>query len=468
MSKGFLRVKGTQIVDSDDESVNLRGTALGGWLNMENFLVGYSGNESGVRAAMLKVMGRDDYDFFFDRWLYHFFTEKDVTFLKSLKLNCLRLPFNHRHFEDDMNPRVLKETGFKHLDRVIRLCSENQIYTVLDMHTSPGGQNQDQHCDNNTSHAALWEYKDHQDRVVWLWEQIAHRYKDNPWIAGYNLLNEPADSEGTRVANLYTRLEKSIRAVDPQHMLFIDGNTYGMEFNAFHGILPNTIYSIHDYSMMAFSIGETYRGTPQQKQKLDQQLERKCQYQHHHSLPIWNGEFGVTWATPNDENPDAVNDCRQMLMLQQLRNYEKAGIPWSMWSYKDVALMGLMHPAPNSAYQQLIAPFLERKRRTQVDWTGASEAAEIENLINPLVKWIDSVSPTATKTYPLHWSTKQHIFRNVIQTFLASSFTNEFAELFREKTRDELEELAASWSFDGCVAHDQLVELLRNKAYIPE
>jgi aryl-phospho-beta-D-glucosidase BglC (GH1 family) len=36
-------------------------------------------------------------------------------------LNCIRIPFNYRHFEDDMNPRVLKESGFKHLDRVIDL-----------------------------------------------------------------------------------------------------------------------------------------------------------------------------------------------------------------------------------------------------------------------------------------------------------------------------------------------------------
>ena len=41
-----------------------------------------------------------------------------------------------------MNPRVLKQEGFKHLDRVIELCSKQGIYTVLDLHTAPGGQNQ--------------------------------------------------------------------------------------------------------------------------------------------------------------------------------------------------------------------------------------------------------------------------------------------------------------------------------------
>ena len=47
-----------------------------------------------------------------------------------------------------MNPRVLKKEGFKHLDRVIDLCAKHGIYTILDLHTAPGGQNPDWHSDN--------------------------------------------------------------------------------------------------------------------------------------------------------------------------------------------------------------------------------------------------------------------------------------------------------------------------------
>ena len=47
-----------------------------------------------------------------------------------------------------MNPRVLKESGFKHLDRVIDICSKHGIYTILDLHAAPGGQNTDWHSDH--------------------------------------------------------------------------------------------------------------------------------------------------------------------------------------------------------------------------------------------------------------------------------------------------------------------------------
>jgi hypothetical protein len=88
---------------------------------MENFITGFPGHESSHRAAMLSVLGKANYDYFFDKFLEYFFTEQDAKFCQRLGINCLRLPFNYRHFEDDMNPRVLKEEGFKHLDRVIDL-----------------------------------------------------------------------------------------------------------------------------------------------------------------------------------------------------------------------------------------------------------------------------------------------------------------------------------------------------------
>ena len=123
MATGILRTQGSKVVGEDGKSVILRGAALGGWMNMENFITGYPGHESEHRAAMKKVLGQENYEFFFDKWLEYFFTDADAVFFASLGLNALRLPFNYRHFEDDMNPRVLKEEGFKHLDRVIDLVS---------------------------------------------------------------------------------------------------------------------------------------------------------------------------------------------------------------------------------------------------------------------------------------------------------------------------------------------------------
>lgn len=47
-------------------------TAIGGHLNMENFITGYPGHESEVRDALKTVLGKDKYEFFFDRVGFRF------------------------------------------------------------------------------------------------------------------------------------------------------------------------------------------------------------------------------------------------------------------------------------------------------------------------------------------------------------------------------------------------------------
>lgn len=90
---------------------------------MENFMNGFPGREHQIRNALHKVLGPEKYEFFFDKFLEYFFTEQDAKFLSSLGFNCLRLPLNYHHFEDDMKPFVIKEDGFKHVDRVVELVS---------------------------------------------------------------------------------------------------------------------------------------------------------------------------------------------------------------------------------------------------------------------------------------------------------------------------------------------------------
>ncbi|GIC93545.1 glycoside hydrolase family 5 protein [Aspergillus udagawae] len=465
MATGILKVKGNKVVDSNGDEVLLRGAAIGGWMNMENFITGYPGHESQHRAAMRRVLGPEKYEFFFDKWLEYFFTEADAKFFAGLGLNCIRIPFNYRHFEDDMNPRVLKESGFKHLDRVIDLCAKEKIYTILDMHTAPGGQNGDWHSDNPTSYAAFWDFKDHQDRTIWLWEQIAARYKNNPWVAGYNPLNEPCDPEHVRLPAFYERVEKAIRAIDPDHILWLDGNTFAMEWKGFDKVLSNCVYAMHDYSSMGFPTGERYKGTPEQKEQVERQYLRKAEFMNTNGTAIWNGEFGPVYANPRTEaEAETINQERYSLLGEQLRIYDKYNIHWSIWLYKDIGLQGMIHTSPDSKWNKTIQPLLEKKKKFWLDAWGREPSAEPEAALKPLVDWIDKVSPQAKETYPTPWHTERHLLRNVFQTFLAASFVDEFAELFRGMDEKELEALAHSFHFDECVQRGGLNEILREHA----
>src|SRR5579859_8295615 len=130
----FLTVNQDHIQNQAGEVVTLRGLGLGGWMNMENFVAGFPANEAAFRWVVARALGGARAEYFFDRYLQHFFTEADARFISSLGINLVRLPFNYRHFEDDLNPMVLRPAGFKHLDRAINLCAEQGLYTILDLH----------------------------------------------------------------------------------------------------------------------------------------------------------------------------------------------------------------------------------------------------------------------------------------------------------------------------------------------
>lgn len=170
-------------------------------------------------------------------------------------------------------------------------CARHGIYTILDLHAAPGGQNQDWHCDNPTGYAAFWDHKHFQDRVINLWRVIAERYKGNPWVAGYNPLNEPADDQWTRLLSFYDRIVPAIREIDPEHILFLEGNTFSMDFTGFTSTFPNSVYAIHDYCGFGFPnrIGR-YQGQKEQDEYIRRMYDRKAAFMKEHNVPVWNGE----------------------------------------------------------------------------------------------------------------------------------------------------------------------------------
>src|SRR5215210_4512021 len=318
----FLTVRGNRIVNGDGQPVILRGFGLGGWMNMENFITGYPANEQAQREAIRTVLGDELYARFFDQFLANFFTEDDARYVRSLGLNLVRLPINYRHFEEDMNPFVLKEAGFKHLDRVIDECARHGIYTILDLHALPGAQNQHWHSDNPTHVALFWEHKHFQDRTVWLRERFAERYKGNPWVAGYNVMNEPADPKETRIEAVYRRIADAIRAIDPDHILFLEGNRYSNDFHMFGDPLPNVVYTNHDYALAGYIDAGSYpgvsRGEHVDRDALEQRFLRRSEYMLEFDIPIWVGEFGPVYK--NEPQSDAA---RYQVLKDQLEIYQK-------------------------------------------------------------------------------------------------------------------------------------------------
>jgi hypothetical protein len=203
------------------------------------------------------------------------------------------------------------------------------------MHTAPGGQSGGWHADGGTHLGNFWVHKDFQDRLIWIWKQIANRYKDERWIAGYNVLNEPADPHPTHagVIGFYDRAFGAIRAIDAHHIIFLDGNTFATDFTHFPDDAstrwPNTAYSIHDYAVYGFPASpEPYDRSPHQIERLRRTYQRKREWMDQRGLCVWNGEWGPVYARKEYDGAetDAINTRRYMVLEDQLEIYKKVGI----------------------------------------------------------------------------------------------------------------------------------------------
>ncbi|GAA0989765.1 hypothetical protein GCM10009555_074320 [Acrocarpospora macrocephala] len=448
-----LRVTGSHLTDSTGRPVRLRGVGLGGWLNMENFITGYPANETAMRLAVRDVLGEERYEMFFDRLLTSFFDAADADLLRDMGTNCVRIPVNYHHFESDDQPFEIIEQGFRQLDRVVGLLGAREIYSVIDLHALPGSQNQHWHSDNPTHVASFWQHRNFQDRAVHLWEAIADRYKDNPWVAGYNPINEPGDVRGQVIGPLYDRLVKAIRAIDPGHVLFLDGNTYSTDFSIFREVYENTVFVCHDYALAGFAHGGPYpgytRGEWVDRDQLEQAFEKRTAFQRETGTPIWVGEFGPVY-TGNAET-DAQ---RYQILRDQLEIYNAHAAGWSIWTYKDVGLQGLAGAA--GPYMERFGDFIAKKQRLGADRWGSTMEESASDLA-PLHRLMDTEFPSWN---PYPWGARYQIDDLVRHILIAQALVPEYAELLRGCSDEELVALADSFALANCVRRQPLIDLL--------
>ena len=454
----WLTVSGDQVVNQRGDTVLLRGFGLGGMLHMENFIDGYPANEESMREGLRNVLGQKKYDLYFDTFLKSYFTEPDAAYIESLGLNLVRIPINYRLFEDDMNPGVFNEAAFKHLDRVIELCAKHGIYTIIDLHAFPGSQNQHWHSDNPTHVAAFWTYKEFQDRGVRLWEAIAERYKNEPWVAGYDLMNEPADPTGKKVFPYFRRLRDAVRKIDPRHILFLEGDRYATDFSSFTETWENVVYTNHDYAVPGFIFGGDYpgttRGTYYDRDALEKDFLKKSEFMFSRHVPLWVGEFGPVYTG----NP-AKDEMRYRILKDQLAYYDKYKVSWCIWLYKDLGLQAVMHQRDDTPYMKLISGFLAKKDSLGADAWG-STGKSIGGVMAPIEGLFQKEFPDYD---PYPHGQQGHISLLVRNILIAQALVPEYCSLFKGLSDEQIVALAESFRFDHCVKRKRLEDILTGR-----
>jgi hypothetical protein len=104
------------------------------------------------------------------------------------------------------------------------------------------------------------------------------------------------------------------------------------------------------------------QASPEQKQKLVSQFERKIEFNRKIKGPIWNGEFGPVYAADGSEGAEEINKARYHLLRDQMEIYEKHHASFSIWLFKDVGLQGMTYVDPDTPYLKLFKDFIDKKK----------------------------------------------------------------------------------------------------------
>ncbi len=344
MSIDFVRTENNHFY-AGDKKIIFRGYGIGTWLNLEHFMIGLPGTDSQIRQAIIDAYGKENADRFWKQFYRSFLDEEDFKFLKSIGVNAIRIPFNYHLFENDQNPYAYDESGFAEIDRALQFCEQYEIYGILDLHAAPGGQNPDWHCDNATGESLLWEHDDFRKRTIALWKTIAKHYSQNPWIAAYDLLNEPVlmIEDKTILNTFFSELIREIRTVDPNHLLIVEGDMYTTRFEAFEPFQDaNIACTIHYYPMLFQHVFKD-KYNPAEIEKNLFKTASITDIRERLRCPVWCGETGASFNRGNRTYHEA-------LLANMLTVLEKHEISWSLWTYKDARSMGTLHPKENSEW----------------------------------------------------------------------------------------------------------------------
>jgi hypothetical protein len=181
------------------------------------------------------------------------------------------------------------------------------------MHGAPGGQTGANIDDSPNDQPELFMNPEYQKRLIDLWVAIAKRYKDEPTVAAYDLLNEPlpartgaAEKYKDQLEPLYKRITAAIRAVDKKHMITLEGCEWSNDWSVFtEPFDDNVFYQFHYY---CWDDVETLKG-------IEVFLDRREQL----NTPVWVGETGekgktIYWGTT--------------------QYFEANNIGWSFWPWK--------------------------------------------------------------------------------------------------------------------------------------
>jgi hypothetical protein len=307
----FIRVRGRSFVRPDGRDYAIKGISLGNWLVPEGYMFKFHEALSphAIDAVFRHLLGDAATERFWREFRENYVTEADIDFLAAAGFNTVRVPLHWALFMADSDPPAFAGPGDALLDRLISWCRHAGLHVILDLHAAPGGQTGVNH-DDGVGYPLTFYVPRYRRQTIALWTHLATRYAHEPAVLGYDLLNEPISPYSDeaylnpRLEPFYREIASAIRAVDPDHVLFVEGAQWASNFSVFGAPFTNNLaYSYHMFW------ADPVRAS----------IARLLDFSNARNVPLLLGETG--------EANDAWDETFRKL-------HEANGIGWSFWTFK--------------------------------------------------------------------------------------------------------------------------------------
>jgi endoglucanase len=384
-AQSFLHADGTRIVNASNQEVLLNGMNLGGWAVQEGYIIkpSWPGLDGKATQGMVKKTlynaGMSDaaVETFYQNYRNNFIQKPDLDYIASKGFNCVRLPLHYELFltpaQRAVRNSVLRGTvsydsyvnsltswynsnqlftdaanmeAWRIIDNTLAWAAANQMYVVLDLHAAPGSQGNDANIADALTRLDLWNRPVYQDITNRLWATIAARYKNDARIAMYDLINEPNQKDfagvptNPQLHDMFQRLINTVRAQGDNHLLMIEGNGWGNDYNYMEKRTftnsANLVYNSHRYSGDTYLLDNGVNSTGGGPNNL-RFIGTMRQFRTDNNAPVWVGETG--------ENTDTwMRDAAKAL--------NSVGVGWCHWTYKR------FEDRNNAAFRRINPPYI--------------------------------------------------------------------------------------------------------------
>ena len=243
------------------------------------------------------------------------YDEEVAAYCKTMGLNTLRLAFYTTHFNNRAQVPLAFDDITAFIDPVLEAARRYGLYVILDDHAYFKNEI-DEETARSEQKSSGWTEERFQNWVD-RWVQVAGYYKDEPYILGYELCNEPVcDPETAR--KWYKHCIDAIRKVDKRHIILVGthhwshsralGATWEGVADKIDAPYNNVVFAFHDY--------------PLDNNPWEVQAYLRA-FQKQYDVPVLCTEFG------GGGKPELVHREFQSGMLSMFA-FERVG--WMIWA----------------------------------------------------------------------------------------------------------------------------------------